>query len=102
LTKAELVAEVSEKLNEPRKNITPIVEVVFTSIAESLSKGEKCTFAGFGVFEVRDRAPRKGRNPRNPSKVVKIPARKVPIFRAGKFMKEKVLAIKKTRKKRSV
>jgi DNA-binding protein HU-beta len=99
MTKAELVDAISEKLKEPKKNITPIVEAVFDSIAKNLAKGEKCTFVGFGVFEVKDRAAREGRNPQNPSKIVKIPAKKVPIFRPGKALKEKVAAAKKVKRK---
>jgi DNA-binding protein HU-beta len=95
MTKAELVETISEKLKEPKKNVTPIVEEVFSSIEGALAKGEKCTFVGFGVFETKDRAAREGRNPQDPSKIVKIPAKRVPVFRAGKNLKEKVLAAKK-------
>ena len=45
---------------------------------------------GFGTFEVRNRAARKGRNPQNPEEVIDIPAKKVPAFRAGKMLKEAV------------
>jgi DNA-binding protein HU-beta len=68
---------------------------VFNFITGSLAKGEKCTFVGFGVFGVKDRAAREGRNPQDPSKIVKIPAKKVPVFRPGKELREKVLAMKK-------
>jgi DNA-binding protein HU-beta len=95
MTKADLVEVISEKLKEPKKSITPIVEEVFNTIENTLGKGEKCTFVGFGVFEVRDRAAREGRNPQDPSKIVKIPAKKVPVFRPGKNLKEKVRATKK-------
>jgi DNA-binding protein HU-beta len=95
MTKADLVAQIAEKRHEKKQDVFPIVNEVFTSITNSLSKGEKCTFVGFGVFEVKDRAARDGRNPQDPSKVVKIPAKKVPIFRAGKDMKEKVRTAKK-------
>jgi len=95
MTKAELIDRIADKLREPKKTITPIVEEVFNSIEGALAKGEKCTFVGFGVFEVKDRAAREGRNPQDPTKVVKIPAKKVPVFRPGKDLKEKVLAIKK-------
>jgi DNA-binding protein HU-beta len=95
MTKAELIAGISEKLRMPKKTVTPIVEAVFNSIEGALAKGEKCTFVGFGVFEVKDRAAREGRNPQDPTKVVKIPAKKVPVFRPGKDLKEKVLAVKK-------
>ncbi|MDR1979905.1 MAG: HU family DNA-binding protein [Synergistaceae bacterium] len=99
MTKAELVEGISEKLKEPKKNITPVVEALFSSITDALATGEKCTFVGFGVFEVRDRAAREGRNPQNPAKIVKIPAKRVPVFRAGKALKEKVLGTKVRKKK---
>jgi DNA-binding protein HU-beta len=90
VTKAELVNSISEKLKEPKKSITPVVEKVFDIIAETLEKGGKCTFVDFGVFEVKDRAAREGRNPQHPTQVVKIPAKKVAVFRPGKALKEKV------------
>jgi DNA-binding protein HU-beta len=95
MTKADLIGIIAEKLEKPKKLVTPVVEGVFSSIENALAKGDKCTFVGFGVFEVKDRAAREGRNPQDPSKVVKIPAKKVPVFRPGKDLKEKVLAIKK-------
>ena len=95
MTKADLVANISDKLKTPKKTITLIVEEVFSSIESTLAKGEKCTFVGFGVFEVKDRAAREGRNPQDPTQVVKIPAKKVPVFRPGKDLKEKVLTAKK-------
>lgn len=101
MTKAELIDGIAEKLDMKKKDVTPVVEEVFNSIEGALSKGEKCTFVGFGVFEVKDRAAREGRNPQDPTKVVKIPAKKVPVFRPGKDLKEKVLKVKgKTAKKK--
>ena len=94
MTKAELIDGIAEKLDMKKKDITPVVEEVFSSIEGALSKGEKCTFVGFGVFEVKDRAAREGRNPQDPTKIVKIPAKKVPVFRPGKDLKEKVLKVK--------
>ena len=99
MTKAELIDSIADKLALKKKDVTPVVEEVFTSIETALGRGEKCTFVGFGVFEVKDRAAREGRNPQDPTKVVKIPAKKVPIFRPGKDLKEKVLAIKSGKKK---
>jgi len=98
VTKAELIDQIAEKLLEKKKDVAPIVEEVFASIEGALARGEKCTFVGFGVFEVKERAAREGRNPQDPSKVVKIPAKKVPVFRPGKDLKEKVLAIKGKKK----
>jgi DNA-binding protein HU-beta len=101
VTKAELIDGIAESLTMKKKDVTPVVEAVFGSIEGALAKGEKCTFVGFGVFEVKDRAAREGRNPQDPSKIVKIPAKKVPVFRPGKDLKEKVLKSKKpgTKKK---
>ena len=98
MTKAELIDQIAEKLLVKKKDVAPIVEEVFVSSEGALSKGEKCTFVGFGVFEVKERAAREGRNPQDPSKVVKIPAKKVPVFRPGKDLKEKVLAVKGKKK----
>ena len=95
MTKAELINEIAEKLKIPKKNVTAIVVEFFDSIEEALTKGEKCTFVGFGVFEVKDRAAREGRNPQHPTQIVKIPAKKVPTFRPGKDLREKVLGVKK-------
>ena len=95
MTKADLIGGIADKLKVSKRTVVPIVEEVFNSIEGALAKGEKCTFVGFGVFEVKDRAAREGRNPQDPTKVVKIPAKKVPVFRPGKDLKEKVLAVKK-------
>lgn len=98
MTKAELIDAIAEKLLLKKKDVAPVVEEVFTSIETALANGEKCTFVGFGVFEVKDRAAREGRNPQDPTKVVKIPAKKVPVFRPGKDLKDKVLSIKGKKK----
>ena len=95
MTKAELIAGIAEKLKVQKKVVAAIVDEFFNYIEGALAKGEKCTFVGFGVFEVKDRAAREGRNPQDPTKIVKIPAKKVPVFRPGKDLKEKVLAVKK-------
>ena len=100
MTKAELIDGIAEKLDMKKKDVAPVVEEVFGSNEVALSKGEKCTFVGFGVFEVKDRAAREGRNPQDPTKIVKIPAKKVPVFRPGKDLKEKVLAVKGAKKKK--
>ncbi len=101
MTKAELIDAIAGKMDMRKKDVAPIVEEVFTSIEGALAKEEKCTFVGFGVFEVKERAAREGRNPRNIDQVVKIPAKKVPVFRPGKDLKEKVAAIKVAKKKAS-
>ena len=91
MTKAELIDAITAKLEMRKKDVAPVVDEVFSQIQEALSKGDKCTFVGFGVFEVRERAAREGRNPQDPSKVVLIPAKKVPVFRPGKDLKDSVV-----------
>lgn len=100
MTKAELVNGIAEKLILKKKDVGMVIEEVFASIETALVKGEKCTFVGFGVFDVRDRAAREGRNPRDTSQVVKIPAKRVPIFRPSKELKEKVGTVKTVKSKK--
>ena len=93
MNKAELIDGISKELKQPKKTVTLFVEEFFKSIENALAKGEKCTFVDFGVFEVKDRAAREGRNPQDPTKIVKIPAKRVAIFRPGKKLKKSVLFI---------
>ena len=90
MTKTELAAAISEKAGLSKKDAASAVDAAFEIISDTLSKGEKCTFVGFGTFEVRDRAAREGRNPQDPSKTIHIPAKKVPAFKPGKELKAKV------------
>ena len=80
---------VSEKANLTKKEAGLAVDAVFESIQKSLSDGEKVQLIGFGNFEVRERAARKGRNPQT-GKEIDIPASKVPAFKAGKALKDAV------------
>ncbi len=59
-------------------------------ITETLASCEKVQLVGFGTVETRDRKAREGRNPRKPDEVIKIPASKAPVFKAGKTLKEAV------------
>lgn len=90
MTKSDLVAKVTDKVKTlKKKDIEKAVNAVFASIQEALAKGEKAQFIGFGTFEVKQRKARKGRNPQT-GKVINIPAAKVPVFKAGKALKQKV------------
>lgn len=89
MTKAELVREVAEKTGMTKKDTALVVNAVFETVMDALSKGEKVQIAGFGIFEVKERAERVGRNPRT-GEEIKIPPRKVPVFRVGKELKTKV------------
>lgn len=87
--KADLVQSVVESVGGTKKEVAPIVDAVFEAIQSNLSKGEKVQIIGFGNFEVRDRAARKGRNPQT-GEEIQIPASKVPAFKPGKALKDVV------------
>lgn len=87
--KAELVERVAGKTNLTKKDVTAAVEALFESVEEFLAEGEKVQVIGFGTFEVRDRAARKGRNPQT-GEEIEIKATKVPGFKAGKALKDAV------------
>jgi integration host factor subunit beta len=89
MTKAELVDNVADKVNLTKKQTEVIVNILFNSITEALSDGDKVELRGFGSFRIRDRNPREGRNPKT-GDTVHIPAKKVPFFKAGKELREMV------------
>ena len=91
MTKAEFITGIAEKLGMSKKDVRNVLDEAFISIGDTLAKGDKCTFIGFGVFEVRERGAREGRNPRDPSVTIQIPARKVPVFRPGTELKERIM-----------
>ncbi|AZP05311.1 HU family DNA-binding protein [Jeotgalibaca ciconiae] len=87
--KAELVERVADKTNLTKKEVTATVDALFEVIQEALQSGEKVQVIGFGNFEVRDRAARKGRNPQT-GEEIQIEATKVPAFKPGKALKDAV------------
>jgi len=87
--KQDLIAKVAETAELSKKQATLVVNTVFDAISESLANGEKVQIIGFGGFDVRERAERKGRNPQTGEEIT-IPASKVPGFRAGKALKDAV------------
>lgn len=89
MTKAELIKAVAEDSGVSKKDAAAVVDAVFANIAETMAKGEKVQLLGFGTFEVRERAAREGKNPRT-GETVKIEACRVPAFKAGKALKDKV------------
>ncbi|MDO5562941.1 MAG: HU family DNA-binding protein [Synergistaceae bacterium] len=91
MTKTDLINAVAASVEgNTKKNVAAVVDAVFGSISASLKKGEKVQLIGFGTFETRKRAAREGRNPQNPKKTIKIPAKTVPAFRPGKALKDLV------------
>ncbi len=89
MNKTELVASVAEATSLSKKDAENAVSAVIASITKSLTEGEKVQIAGFGTFEVRERAERIGRDPRT-SAMITIPASKTPAFKAGKALKDAV------------
>ena len=87
--KAELIERVAGKTDLTKKEVTATVDALFEVIQEALSDGEKVQVIGFGNFEVRDRAARKGRNPQT-GEEIQIAASKVPAFKPGKALKAAV------------
>lgn len=89
MNKEEMVGALSQKARLTRKDSETAIDAVFEIITDALSNGDKVQIVGFGVFEVKDRAPRVGRNPKS-NVPVNIPARKMPVFKPGKPLKEAV------------
>jgi integration host factor subunit beta len=87
MTKAALVEEVSRVADLTKKHSEVIVDTVFRSIIVALRRGEKIELRGFGSFRLRQREPRKGRNPKTGDRV-DVPPKKVPYFKPGKELKE--------------
>ena len=83
MNKAELIAAVAAQTGETKKNAEATINSFIDVVTEALAKGDKVQLVGFGSFEVRKRAARKGRK-------IKIPASKAPVFKAGKALKDLV------------
>ena len=89
MNKADLVAAIAAKTGESKKASEALVNAFTGVVAEALAGGDKVQLVGFGSFEVRKRAARKGRNPQTKEEI-KIPASKAPVFKAGKALKDLV------------
>ncbi|WXR62982.1 HU family DNA-binding protein [Peptostreptococcaceae bacterium AGR-M142] len=88
MNKAELVANMATKSGLTKKDAESALNAFMKSVEEALVSEDKVQLVGFGTFEVRQRAARQGRNPRDPKQVIEIPASKAPVFKAGKGLKE--------------
>jgi nucleoid DNA-binding protein len=93
LTKRDLVVRISEESGMIQTQVFEVVQKTLDYIAESLSKGDKVELRNFGVFEVKIRKARVGRNPNRPETDVPIPARAMVKFKAGKEMRAEVLKL---------
>lgn len=89
MTKAEFVNAIAEKGGYTKKDAEKALATVTAAITDVLLAGDKITLVGFGTFEVRERQAKTGINPLT-KKAIKIPAKKVPAFKAGSALKEAV------------
>ena len=89
MNKTELIAAVAEKTGLTKKDAERVVSATFETVTETLKKGDKVSVSGFGIFEVKTREARIGRNPRTKEEI-KIPATKLPAFKASKALKDVV------------
>ena len=86
MNKSELIAAMAAKTGETKKDAEAALNAFVNVVTEALVKGDKVQLVGFGSFEVRKRAARKGRNPQTKEEI-KIPASKAPVFKAGNALK---------------
>ena len=89
MTKSELILAVRDKTDLPQKEVERIVNAVFATISEELTRGGKVGINGFGTFKVRERAVRQGRNPRT-GDPIQLPASNLPHFKASGSLKAAV------------
>lgn len=91
MTKRELVVRISKETGMVQQDVFEVIQKTLDYIVDSLAKGQTVEFRNFGVFEVRVRKARVGRNPNQPTHEVVIPSRKVVKFKMGRIMKARVM-----------
>ena len=89
MNKAELINAVAEKADVCKKDAEAVISATLETITAALKEGDKVQLVGFGSFEVKKRAARMGRNPKT-KESIEIPASVVPVFKAGKALKDSV------------
>jgi DNA-binding protein HU-beta len=89
MNKTDLINSIASKSGLNKKNSEAALNAFISSVQDALKGGDKVVLVGFGTFEVRKRAARKGRNPQT-KKEITIPASKAPVFKAGKVLKDTV------------
>ncbi len=89
MKKGELVTQVAEKTELPKKDTEKTIDVFFDTLGEIMAQGDKFQMSGFGTFETKARAARTGHNPRT-GEAIDIAAATIPVFKPGKTLKDKV------------
>ena len=91
MTKRDLVIRISEETGQVQQKVLGVVQLTLDNISEAVAAGKTVELRNFGVFKVKVRKARIGRNPHQPDKDVSIPQRAVVKFKPGKEMREAVL-----------
>lgn len=91
MTKRELVNQIADETGLTQQQVFAVIQKMLDAITDSLVRGHTIEFRDFGVFEVKTRKARLGRNPNKPDQTVAIPPRRIVKFKPGKAMKDKVL-----------
>ena len=89
MNKAELITAVAEKTGLSKKDSEKAINATFDTITLAMEAGEKVQLVGFGAFDIKERASRIGRNPKTKEEI-EIPASRVPVFKAGKALKDAI------------
>ncbi len=89
MNKTELIAEIAKKSGLSKKDAEKALNATLDTVSDALSAGDKVQLVGFGGFETKKREARTGRNPKT-KETIQIPASRVPVFKAGKALKDKV------------
>ena len=100
LTKRDLVVQISQDTGEVQQTVFKVVQLTLDHITEALARGENVELRNFGVLEVRLTKPRVGRNPNKPESSFVIPSRATVKFKPGKVMRERVLKLSDSMKKK--
>ncbi len=91
MNKVELIAQIAEKSGLSKKDAEKALAATLEVITDAISGGDKIQLVGFGSFETKEREARTGRNPRT-KETIEIPATRVPVFKAGRALKDAVAA----------
>lgn len=89
MNKTDLISSVAQQSGLTKKDSESAINALVSVVTDTLVDGDKVVLVGFGTFETRNRAERKGRNPQTKQEIT-IPASKSPVFKAGKALKDKV------------
>ena len=89
MNKEDLVSAIAAASKMTKKDVSVALDATLKCVGDALKSGDKVTLVGFGTFQVKDRAAREGRNPKTGA-VLKIPAKKVPVFTPGKGLRDSV------------